>query len=98
MANEDRGYLERVRSLPCARCKTRHGICAHHLTGAGMGLRAHDHQTIPMCHNCHMQFHAASGQFKTLDKAARMAWQKFNIELTQRRLGIFQDASEPSAV
>lgn len=32
MAGEDRGYVEWIRSLPCAACGTTYGVQAHHHT------------------------------------------------------------------
>ncbi len=37
--------------------------------------RAHDHLAIPMCNQCHVDFHVATGVFKNWTKAERHAWQ-----------------------
>lgn len=46
-----------------------------------MGLRAHDHQAMPLCHKCHMEFHAASGVFREWDKAKRGEFQDQQIAI-----------------
>ena len=46
---EDPAYLAKVASLPCCVCGAR-PVEVHHIrTGCGMGQRAGDDQTIPLC-------------------------------------------------
>lgn len=45
--------MARVAKLPCVVCG-RHGVHVHHLRfGAGMGQRASDFLTVPLCPECH---------------------------------------------
>lgn len=79
MAGEDPAHLRHLRTLPCAvagDCEGR--IHAHHPIGIawrGMSQRAHDHLAIPLCSRHHVEFHNAVGFFKSMNKAARRAWQ-----------------------
>lgn len=61
MAGEDPAYSEWVRSQNCAECAAFPRSNQHHKTGAGMGLRAHDHDSFPLCgsgvRGCHGSFH-----------------------------------------
>ncbi len=75
MAGEDPHYTDWVHRQPCHQCKRQAGCDAHHRTGAGMGLRSHDHASFPLCRWCHTAFHAGSGPFKWFDKAGRRDWQ-----------------------
>ena len=53
-------YLAWVRSLPCSLCGGEAGQ-AHHLIGlggmSGMGLKAPDWATLPVCGGCHGSMH-----------------------------------------
>lgn len=75
MANEDEGYLAWVRNRPCCRCMRNWPSEAHH-TGRrpGIALKAHDHSAIPLCRQCHRDWHAAAGQFRDWAKAQRQQW------------------------
>jgi hypothetical protein len=68
-------YLEWVATLPCAACEIRDGtVVAHHWKGegghlsGGMGLKASDWLTMPLCHKCHSQIHSGD--------AALISWQR----------------------
>ena len=47
----ERAYYGRVAALGCIICKAPAEV--HHLTGAGMGLRAKYLEVIPLCHKHH---------------------------------------------
>lgn len=54
-------HLDFVRSLPCVVCGA--SAEAHHLLDAGagtrgMGMKAPDRYTVPLCHSHHMELHA----------------------------------------
>lgn len=68
-------YLEWVRSLPCNICQAHPPSDAHHVTGAGLSMKASDYHTIPLCHSCHMAFHDLSGHFADWTKERRKQWQ-----------------------
>lgn len=80
---KDRAYLEWVRRQSCWQCGRTPAGSAHHKTGAGMGRRASDHDTMPLCHGCHMAFHSASGPFKGWGKGQRRKWQEEAITATR---------------
>lgn len=63
-------YLEWVATLPCAACEARDGtVVAHHLRGrgnylsGGMGLKASDWLTMPLCFSCHNKMHSGDSAF-----------------------------------
>lgn len=46
-------YLAKVRKLPCVACEMEdwdnYETVPHHKTGAGMGCKAHDDESFPLC-------------------------------------------------
>jgi hypothetical protein len=74
---KDPEYLRWVREQPCCVHREEHygPIHAHHRTGAGLGLKASDHETMPLCQRHHDEFHAATGYFRYWDKQQRREWQ-----------------------
>ena len=82
---KSKAYLEWVATLPCSECKATDGTeVAHHLKGryaplsGGMGYKADDWLTMPLCFKCHTQIHPGDAELmnwqpyfilKTLDKA-----------------------------
>ena len=63
-------YLEWVATLPCAACEIRDGtVVAHHLKGrgsylsGGMGQKAGDWLTMPLCFKCHSKMHTGDAAF-----------------------------------
>ena len=81
-------YTRWVASLPCSNCGLHdETIVGHHLKhrcspygGAGMGLKAEDWLTMPLCYSCHDRAHNGDGEvldwqhlhiFKTLTPAFR---------------------------
>lgn len=50
---EDHDFLRYIRKQPCLQCGKYDRIEAHHLTGAGMGQKNPDWQTIPLCREHH---------------------------------------------
>ncbi len=59
-----RSYLQHVASLPCCVCGS--SPCqAHHLlrgSGHGIGLKAGDDMTVPLCPMCHRNLHLAGNE------------------------------------
>lgn len=83
MAGEDRQYTEWVRARSCCapvRCGARHSE-AHHRQGAGLALKAHDHEAMPLCVTHHRELHAMSGCFRQWDKARRKAWEREQVAI-----------------
>lgn len=67
MANEDPEYSRWVREQPCSMCMKKPPSEQHHRSGAGMALRAHDHESMPLCRDCH---HHALGRLSKEDRRA----------------------------
>lgn len=86
----DEAYLKRVRRLPCAVCP-RIALVAHHSTvGRGMGQKASDYDTMPLCHEHHDDFHRATGLFAGWDRQRRREWQIERVTETRLTLGLEQ--------
>jgi hypothetical protein len=45
-----------------------------------MGKRAHDHQGMPVCPQCHLDFHGANGVFKDCNRDWRRDWQDRQVQ------------------
>lgn len=80
MAGEDKAYCGWLRSLPCCMCGAR-PVQVHHRTGAGMARRAHDHEGMPLCHQCHTDLHGLTGKFKGWDKQRLRTWQREQVDI-----------------
>ena len=53
MGKADKAHPDRVSQLPCCLCGA-YGVHVHHIRqGCGMGQRADDWLTIPLCPSCH---------------------------------------------
>lgn len=53
MSAAGKRHMGRVAELPCATCGA-YGVQVHHIReGQGMGQRADDFLTIPLCQPCH---------------------------------------------
>lgn len=95
MANDDPGYKAWIEGLPCCMCDKPPKSVMHHRTGAGMGLRASDREGIPLCWECHGDFHAYRGRFKGFDLTAARGWQSAMIRLHR---ALYVDISPPPEV
>ena len=82
----EKDYTRWVATLPCCNCGIHDDtIVAHHLKhrhaphgGGGMGMKAHDWLTMPLCYTCHDKAHNGDADvldwqadfiFKTLTQA-----------------------------
>lgn len=64
-----REYMGRVAQLPCSICGI-HGVHVHHIrTGIGMGRRASDFDTLPLCPEHHQGMTGIHGM-------GRKAWER----------------------
>ncbi|MDO4251530.1 MAG: hypothetical protein Q4C68_08490 [Moraxella sp.] len=58
--------LAQIRTLPCVHCQAPPPSQACHANwgqfGKGMGIKADDAYTIPLCHTCHRDFDAYQGR------------------------------------
>lgn len=81
----EREHMGKVASLGCIICGK--PATVHHITGAGMGLRASHYDTIPLCpyHHQHGPFgHAVHNGTKTFEK--NYGTQRELLERTQEKL------------
>lgn len=84
----DKAYLAEVRRLPCCLTEDCDGpVQAHHMTGAGLALKASDLDTMPLCLQHHAELHDSKGYFRHMDKAAKKQWQRDRIQETRHILG-----------
>lgn len=90
-------YLAWVRTLPCFACGRSPGGVAHHRTGAGMGKKASDRETMPLCQPCHQDFHDLRGMFRGFDRAHIRQWQEMGIQWTLWRAGLHRLRRSPLA-
>lgn len=51
-------YLAHVRTYPCCSCGATEAIHAHHVASGGMGAKASDYLTAPLCGRCHGGWHS----------------------------------------
>lgn len=56
----NRAYLDWVKTLPCSKCNCE-GTEPHHIIaaglGGGMGTKADDYLSMPLCRKCHDELH-----------------------------------------
>ena len=72
---EDRARLDWLHAQPCA-VTGRSPVDVHHDTqDRALGTKAPHSQGIPLHHDVHMDFHAATGHFKGWDRQRRRDWQ-----------------------
>ena len=92
---ENKKYIRWVSSLPCINCGTEDGtVVAHHLKGCyaplsgGMGRKANDYFTMPLCFKCHDKLHKGDEDLRetqpyrimqTLDRAFKEKVIQFEI-------------------
>lgn len=66
-------YREEVLILPCAECGFSGDVQPHHPIGimnlGGTGIKAPDVLIVPLCHQCHTNFHAGR-----IDKWKQLEW------------------------
>ena len=53
----DASYLAFIRSLPCIHCGKNRMVAPHHEGDRGMGIKASDFSTLPLCFHCHGERH-----------------------------------------
>lgn len=77
--------LNEIRNLPCVVCGSSPVDAAHSNQsnhGKGMGLKACDSKTIPLCRNHHQEF----DQFQKMSRSESVAWFDKMLEKTERML------------
>ena len=89
MAGEDRDRLRWVKTLGCLAPGAPSGCSpvteAHHAGSRGIGQKAHDHSSVPLCSVHHREFHAAAGPFKGWTQAKRRAWAELVLAVVESR-------------
>lgn len=81
----DRNRLAEIRKLPCVVCGRSPVDAAHSNQsshGKGMGLKACDSKTIPLCRNHHQEF----DQFKKMNRSQSVEWFTKMLEKSERML------------
>jgi hypothetical protein len=96
LAGEDHAYIRWVKAQRCCACGwhwdpfekhrpwqlVRRWIEAHHHTQRrSFGRRAHDRDAMPLCNQCHWDFHHARGEFSGWTRDERRTWQSKQVEL-----------------
>ena len=88
MAGNDPARLAFVRTLPCCAPGAPTGCLGtvaphHHTQYRGMGQRAVDDQTMPLCWGHHRAFHDGRGPFRDWGQGHRRAWQDEQVAACQ---------------
>jgi hypothetical protein len=89
---DDARYLAFVRKLTCCAPDLPSGwpgspcagrMHAHHITGAGAGMKAGDRDTMPLCARHHFALHEFREEFEGWTREQRRDWQLEQIRRTQ---------------
>lgn len=83
----DRKRLAEIRKLPCVVCGRSPVDAAHSNQsshGKGMGLKACDAKTIPLCRNHHVEY----DQFQKMNRSQSVEWFAKMLEKTELMMGI----------
>ena len=83
----DRKRLGEIRKLPCVVCGRSPVDAAHSNQsshGKGVGLKACDSKTIPLCRNHHQEF----DQFQKMNRSQSVEWFAKMLEKTERMLNL----------
>ena len=86
----DRKRLVEIRKLPCVVCGSSPVDAAHSNQsshGKGMGLKACDAKTIPLCRNHHVEY----DQFQKMNRSESVEWFNKMLEKTERMLNLEDD-------
>ena len=72
MEKRDKQWLEWIRQQQCVEC-CKHGPSEpHHCKGdlnlSGMGMKAPDYLSMPLCMECHQLIHAAGTDWKAIQR------------------------------
>lgn len=89
-------YKKWVRSQPCAECRRRPPSELNHVTyGRGLGQKADDLLSFPLCTKCHSDWHDMRGTFWDMTKTQRRAYQERMVSQHHRLFGIMRhDATD----
>lgn len=85
MAGEDPEYTKWLRTIRCCAHECyRRQVQVHHITGAGMGLRSHDWEAMPLCPQHHDQLHRLNGMFSDWSREELRHWQRYQAARWRR--------------
>ena len=79
--------LEAIRKLPCVVCGRSPVDAAHSNQSAhnkGLGIKASDEFTIPLCRNHHVEY----DQFQKMNRSESVEWFNKMLEKTERMLNL----------
>ena len=82
--------LAAIRKLPCVVCGNSPVDAAHSNQsshGKGMGLKACDSKTIPLCRSHHVEY----DQFQKMSRSESVEWFDNMLEKTERMLNLKDD-------
>lgn len=77
----DAKYLSFIRKLCCVVCGSYRGVEAAHFGAHGMGQKASDLDTLPLCYKCHR---TGSRSYHVLGARRFVEVHNLNVELHQR--------------
>ncbi|HAV5485942.1 TPA: DUF968 domain-containing protein [Acinetobacter baumannii] len=83
----DRKRLAEIRKLPCVVCGRSPVDAAHSNQSAhnkGLGIKASDEFTIPLCRNHHVEY----DQFQKMNRSESVEWFGKMLEKTERMLSL----------
>ena len=83
----DRKRLAAIRKLPCVVCGRSPVDAAHSNQSAhnkGLGIKASDEFTIPLCRNHHVEY----DQFQKMNRSESVEWFSKMLEKTERMLNL----------
>jgi hypothetical protein len=66
MRHKNNKYLAWIREQPCYHCGKQNQSEPHHIigiSGSGMGIKADDIHTMPLCRQCHDDVHECQNNF-----------------------------------
>lgn len=87
--------LDRLKSLPCVQCQAPPPSDPCHANwgefGKGMGIKADDLYTIPLCRACHFDFDT----YADMEREKAKAWFMRKLEFTNKVLYEQENPTEP---
>ena len=92
---ESKEYLKFVQTLPCSDCRSEENVVAHHLKGrmspycGGMGYKASDIFTMPLCPEHHREMHDTT---HLIDHQMYFILQTLDRAVSQGVLGVDREA------
>lgn len=82
--NRDAKYLAWIRKFPCCACGSARNIEAAHTGPHGLGQKADDYKTLPMCLECHRTGKHA------YHKIGRIDWEAVQEKSVEELISFYQ--------